>query len=95
VTLVAGVIVTGPCAEFVIGVDKMHQSTMLFPDEPAHMIMYGYVPGGRFIVTCEPVADPFELAVHVVACLAYAGDPPVASFNTVEVLPGGPVHSPM
>jgi hypothetical protein len=66
-TLAAGVIVTGPCADVVIGVDRMHQSTMLFPEEPEHMIMYGYVPAGRLMVTCEPVAEPLLLAVHVVA----------------------------
>ena len=41
VTLVAGVMVTGPWVEFVIGVDRMHQSTMLLPVDPEHMIMYG------------------------------------------------------
>jgi len=68
---------------------------MLLPVAAEHIIMYGYVPAGRFNVTGEPAPDPFVPAVHVVNCLVYAGDPPVASLNTVAVSPGGPVHTPM
>jgi hypothetical protein len=65
--LVEGVIVIGVCAPITIGVGRMHQSIMLLPDDPEHMIMYGYVPAGRFSTTGEPVCDPFVPAVHVVA----------------------------
>ena len=65
-----------------IGVGRMHQSIMLLPDDAEHMIMYGYVPDGRFRTTGEPEWEPFVPAVQVVACRAYAvGVPPVASFK--------------
>lgn len=50
-----------------MGVLRMHQSTIVFPDEDWHTAAYGYVPAGRLNVTAEPVAEPFDPEVQVVS----------------------------